>query len=129
MKTYILVSIIIILSVLNIYQFKIDTHSSALLVNEEQLKCLQNWRPPIDTIDVFGPQPLQGLKIAFVDTQKYTEGFYVGFSGCFFNTTSQSIDVDDIPRTYRLMTSRGVKQIYFYKHSSSDNLIMYGNSD
>lgn len=129
MQTKILIAIVAILALLNVYQYVDEIKGEPVLVSDLQLECLKNWRPPLHVVDVYGPEPLKGMKLAFLDTEKYSGGFELEFSSCFFDAHSEKIHVKKIPEIYNFFKSTGGKDIYFYKRSHDDYVVVYANKD
>ena len=123
----IFIVVITFLVALNIYQFQIKQTGSPVLVNDSQLECLKNWRPPISTEVVYGPKPFKGMKIAYLDTNKHPKEFEYEFSGCFYNSKIENIHVSELNSTLGFMSKTGAKDLYFYKSVTSDIVTVYGS--
>ncbi len=122
----ILMALVAILAGLNIYQFQSDSVSSPVIVNDSQLSCLNGWRPPISTVDIYGPEPFKGMKIAYLDNSKYPKGFEHEFSSCFYDSKIENIHITELNAPLDLLSHSGVKSLYFYKSSVSDMVTIYG---
>jgi hypothetical protein len=123
----IFIVLITFLVALNIYQFQIKQSGSPVLVNDSQLECLNNWRPPISTENVYGPEPFKGMKVAYLDTNNHPKEFEYEFSGCFYNSKIENIHVSELNIPLDLMLKTGAKDLYFYKSADSDIVTLYGS--
>lgn len=126
MLNKIFIVLITFLVALNVYQFQGKQSGSPVLVNDSQLECLKNWRPPLSATTVFGPEPFEGMKVAYLDTSKHSKGFEYEFGGCFYNSKIENIHVTELGIPLDLMSKTGAKDLYFYKSIDSDIITIYG---
>jgi len=130
-----LISLIVVSIALNVY-FLLDKLSSKpndsivpLLVNDTQLKCLENSSRgpliPLSTEEVFGPESFSNIKVSYFDLSNNPNGFEYEFSNCFYDRIIPDVKLTELDSALGLANQFENGRYYFYKSAESENVTIY----
>ncbi|WP_105200902.1 hypothetical protein [Pseudoalteromonas sp. T1lg10] len=97
------------------------------IATKDQVACLENWKKKTYAKQqIWEPEYFDEHYVVFDDSVEGARSFESEISGCFYDATTGTDQLQELEPLVKLLESEGYKNISFYKPPQDSRITVYG---